>query len=273
MVELLGTYTSENASAAREDAQRCILAALADPKTFLLDPLLALKPVRFLEGELIHDLLLIFVQEKLPAYLQFYKDHREFVENNLGKEKPYSPQSFHFHNGNISPQVWTTSKTWRRWGSWLSCSSPKRTLKCPFRWSRRSSWLRRTKSKVSLSMVGELLYFDFTSSGSMMINFKSMTVFCGISMTRLLCFSVEDETRARSHGPGESPSIDIEHDAQNFWKGPVDATERIVGCLEDEPYKCSGRHEGSSFRKTQVRRCSLSSFSHAILSISCNNSI
>lgn len=83
MVELLGTYTSENASAAREDAQRCILAALADPNTFLLDPLLALKPVRFLEGENIHDLLLIFVQEKLPAYLRFYQDHREFVEHYL----------------------------------------------------------------------------------------------------------------------------------------------------------------------------------------------
>ena len=84
MVELLGTYTSENASAAREDAQRCILSALADPNTFLLDPLLALKPVRFLEGELIHDLLLIFVQEKLPAYLKFHKDHKEFVESHLG---------------------------------------------------------------------------------------------------------------------------------------------------------------------------------------------
>jgi len=84
MVELLGTYTAENASAAREDAQRCILAALADPNTFLLDPLLALKPVRFLEGELIHDLLLVFVQDKLPAYLHFYQHHREFVEHQLG---------------------------------------------------------------------------------------------------------------------------------------------------------------------------------------------
>lgn len=84
MVELLGTYTAENASAAREDAQRCILAALADPNTFLLDPLLALKPVRFLEGELIHDLLLVFVQDKLPAYLHFYQNHKEFVEHTLG---------------------------------------------------------------------------------------------------------------------------------------------------------------------------------------------
>lgn len=84
MVELLGTYTAENASAAREDAQRCILAALVDPNTFLLDPLLALKPVRFLEGELIHDLLLVFVQDKLPAYLHFYQHHKEFVEHQLG---------------------------------------------------------------------------------------------------------------------------------------------------------------------------------------------
>ncbi|XP_012280048.1 eukaryotic translation initiation factor 3 subunit M [Orussus abietinus] len=84
MVELLGTYTAENASAAREDAQRCIIAALADPNTFLLDPLLALKPVRFLEGELIHDLLLIFVKDKLPAYLTFYKNYKDFVEHTVG---------------------------------------------------------------------------------------------------------------------------------------------------------------------------------------------
>jgi len=84
MVELLGTYTAENASQAREDAQRCILAALADPNTFLLDPLLALKPVRFLEGELIHDLLSVFVAEKLPSYLHFYQHHKEFVHS-LGK--------------------------------------------------------------------------------------------------------------------------------------------------------------------------------------------
>lgn len=84
MVELLGTYTTANASQAREDAQRCIIAALADPSTFLLDPLLALKPVRFLEGELVHDLLTVFVSEKLPNYTHFYQDHKEFV-NSLGK--------------------------------------------------------------------------------------------------------------------------------------------------------------------------------------------
>ncbi|XP_049865338.1 eukaryotic translation initiation factor 3 subunit M [Pectinophora gossypiella] len=81
MIELLGTYTDENASYAREDAIKCIVTALADPTTFLLDPLLSLKPVRFLEGELIHDLLTIFVSEKLSSYQAFYNNHKEFVHS------------------------------------------------------------------------------------------------------------------------------------------------------------------------------------------------
>lgn len=81
MIELLGTYTDENASYAREDAIKCIVTALADPKTFLLDPLLALKPVRSLEGELIHDLLTIFVSDKLTSYQTFYNNHKEFVQS------------------------------------------------------------------------------------------------------------------------------------------------------------------------------------------------
>lgn len=85
MVELLGSYTEDNASQARVDAHRyvknipeklpnfccqasnlhptyivlfvhrCIVRALKDPNTFLFDHLLTLKPVRFLEGEHIHD--------------------------------------------------------------------------------------------------------------------------------------------------------------------------------------------------------------------------
>ena len=47
---MLATYTKENASQAREDAQRCIIASLADPNIYLLDHLLPLKPVKFLEG-------------------------------------------------------------------------------------------------------------------------------------------------------------------------------------------------------------------------------
>uniref|UniRef100_A0A6M2DN17 Eukaryotic translation initiation factor 3 subunit M n=1 Tax=Xenopsylla cheopis TaxID=163159 RepID=A0A6M2DN17_XENCH len=81
MIELLGTYTDANASYAREDAIKCVVTALADPNTFLLDPLLALKPVRFLEGDLIHDLLTIFVSEKLQSYITFYQNHKEFVHS------------------------------------------------------------------------------------------------------------------------------------------------------------------------------------------------
>ncbi|XP_014248162.1 eukaryotic translation initiation factor 3 subunit M-like [Cimex lectularius] len=81
MMELLGTYTTETASHAREDAQRCIAAALADPNTFLLDPLLALKPVKFLQGDLIHDLLNVFVFEKLSGYIKFYDEHKDFVHS------------------------------------------------------------------------------------------------------------------------------------------------------------------------------------------------
>ena len=55
MIELLGTYTEDNASQARDDAHKCIVTCLADPNTFLMDHLLSLKPVKFLEGELIHD--------------------------------------------------------------------------------------------------------------------------------------------------------------------------------------------------------------------------
>ncbi|XP_066259240.1 eukaryotic translation initiation factor 3 subunit M [Euwallacea similis] len=81
MIELLGTYTDKTASHARDDAIRCITTAIADPKTFLLDPLLSLKPVHILKGQLIHDLLNIFVSENLAAYLKFYQEHKEFVTN------------------------------------------------------------------------------------------------------------------------------------------------------------------------------------------------
>jgi len=77
-----------------EEAQRCIVASLADPNTFLLDHLLALKPVKALEGQLIHQLLKIFVNEQLDAYVKFYEENKGFVDglglkhqDNLGKIK------------------------------------------------------------------------------------------------------------------------------------------------------------------------------------------
>lgn len=81
MIELLGTYTEENASQARTDAHKCIVSVLADPNTFLMDHLLTLKPVKFLEGEPIHDLLTIFVSEKLSSYINFYNKQKSFVDS------------------------------------------------------------------------------------------------------------------------------------------------------------------------------------------------
>ncbi|KAM9301580.1 eukaryotic translation initiation factor 3 subunit M [Gastrophryne carolinensis] len=81
MVELLGSYTDDNASQARLDAHKCIVRALKDPKAFLLDHLLALKPVKFLEGELIHDLLTIFVRAKLSSYIRFYQNNKDFIDS------------------------------------------------------------------------------------------------------------------------------------------------------------------------------------------------
>ena len=112
MIELLGTYTAENASHAREDAIRCIVSALADPNTFLLDPLLSLKPVKFLQGELIHDLLSIFVNDNLESYLKFFKNHKEFVtaqglnhEQNMQKMRLLSFMQLAETNNEISFEI------------------------------------------------------------------------------------------------------------------------------------------------------------------------
>lgn len=80
MIELLSTYTEENASHAEKDAISCIASFLKDPNTFLMDHLLTLKPVLFLEGKPIFDLLIIFVSEKLQNYIDFYQKHKSFVE-------------------------------------------------------------------------------------------------------------------------------------------------------------------------------------------------
>ena len=81
MIELLGTYTEENAANAREDANKCIVSFISDPNTFLMDHLLTLKPVKILEGEPIHDLLTIFVADKLTDYTSFYNKNKDFVES------------------------------------------------------------------------------------------------------------------------------------------------------------------------------------------------
>ncbi|PIK54216.1 putative eukaryotic translation initiation factor 3 subunit M isoform X3 [Apostichopus japonicus] len=81
MVELLGTYTEDNASQARDEAHRCIENALADPNVYLFDHLLTLRPVKFLEGERIHELLTIFVSGNLEMYQDFYNTNRDFIQS------------------------------------------------------------------------------------------------------------------------------------------------------------------------------------------------
>lgn len=81
MIELLSTYTEENASHAEQDAVTCITSLLKDPNTFLMDHLLTLKPVLFLEGKPIYDLLTIFVSEKLQNYIEFYSKHKSLIDN------------------------------------------------------------------------------------------------------------------------------------------------------------------------------------------------
>lgn len=76
LLELLGTYTKENASKARNDAHkcvkhfvffslkeifrpfRCIINSINDPNVFIMDHLLLLEPVKILEGENIHTVIL-----------------------------------------------------------------------------------------------------------------------------------------------------------------------------------------------------------------------
>lgn len=80
MIELLGTYTEQDASHAEKDAIDCITSFLKDPNTFLMDHLLTLTPVSFLEGKPIHDLLTIFVKDKLENYIEFYNENKKFVD-------------------------------------------------------------------------------------------------------------------------------------------------------------------------------------------------
>ncbi|NXD43479.1 EIF3M factor, partial [Copsychus sechellarum] len=81
MVELLGSGGEDNASQARVDAHRCIVRALKDPNTFGGDHLLALKPVKFLEGEGGDDLLTIFVSAKLAGGVKFYQNNKDFIDS------------------------------------------------------------------------------------------------------------------------------------------------------------------------------------------------
>lgn len=80
MIELLRNYTADDGKLAKDDAKRCIASAIADPKTFLFEPLLSLTPVISLQNTPLHDLLVIFVSGNLANYLDFYKGHKDLIK-------------------------------------------------------------------------------------------------------------------------------------------------------------------------------------------------
>jgi len=55
MVELLRTYSDENASEVKDDATNCIISLLGRPNVLIMDFLLALPPVAALQGEPIYQ--------------------------------------------------------------------------------------------------------------------------------------------------------------------------------------------------------------------------
>lgn len=77
--ELLGTFNKESASKSRDDAHKCIVYCINDPSIFVFDSLLLLEPIKYLEGELIHNLLTIFVSGELHQYIDFYQAHKSFI--------------------------------------------------------------------------------------------------------------------------------------------------------------------------------------------------
>ena len=55
MVELLRTYSDENASEVKDDAKNCIVSLLGRPNVLIMDFLLTLPPVAALQGEPIYQ--------------------------------------------------------------------------------------------------------------------------------------------------------------------------------------------------------------------------
>lgn len=88
VIELLSTFDKDSASKSRDDAHKCIVYCINDPDIFVFDSLLLLEPIKYLEGELIHNLFTIFVSGKLSQYMEFYEAHKTFVsQTGMNHEK------------------------------------------------------------------------------------------------------------------------------------------------------------------------------------------
>jgi len=81
MLELLSTYDEQSAALAKDDAEKCMLDFIANPSVFIMDHVLTLKPVAAMKGELLHNLLMIFVSGRLSDYLEFYSQNMDYVNS------------------------------------------------------------------------------------------------------------------------------------------------------------------------------------------------
>jgi len=80
MIELLGSFTKENAEQASDDAIKCIRQAIMDKNMFVFDDLLNLLPVKLLEGKPVHKLLTIFVTGNIQDYMKFNEENPDFIK-------------------------------------------------------------------------------------------------------------------------------------------------------------------------------------------------
>ena len=80
LVQLLRLYTENEAVEAKSDAHLCVISHIAHPKIFVMDHLLDLHPIRALDGQLIYELLQIFVTGDINDYVEFYNNNIDFVE-------------------------------------------------------------------------------------------------------------------------------------------------------------------------------------------------
>lgn len=86
MLELLSTYTADDAGTAVSDAHICVRTAIIDPHVFILDHLLRLRPVQLLEQKepQLFKLLQILVNGSLTDYREFVKSNPKMIEEQLG---------------------------------------------------------------------------------------------------------------------------------------------------------------------------------------------
>ena len=82
MVELLRTYSDENASEVKDDATNCIISLLGRPNVLIMDFLLTLPPVAALQGEPIyqvHKIVCVIVQTNENKDMAFPQDIFRFL--------------------------------------------------------------------------------------------------------------------------------------------------------------------------------------------------